>query len=86
MAMAEKRSGKAKKAADNIVREGAGNWDKLVKMWLAEGKPGFVLSGGVQYRVIGGSRADVIFKPMSQITDGYGSLSTTTLPKRKAHA
>jgi len=58
-----------------IAKEDGGMWEKLYKAWLEQGKPGWVLLGGSQYRVLHPNDDDVKFEPRSGFDSYYGSQS-----------
>lgn len=62
--------------AENIAK-GDPRWETLMSIWVAEGKPGYVVTrGGASYRVHQPSDEEVLFVPMQGIDDLYNSQST----------
>lgn len=50
-------------------------WQKLYKAWLAQGKPGTVVIGGTQYKVLRPNDDDIKFDPKGGFDSYYGSQS-----------
>jgi len=50
-------------------------WQKLYKAWEAEGRPGVVMLGGTQYKVLRPSDDDIKFVPQGGFDTMYGSQS-----------
>ncbi len=63
--------------ADQIIREEDNEelWTKLHKTWLSERKPGYVILGGITYRVLIPDEDHIAFDPQSGFDQHYGSQS-----------
>lgn len=59
------------------IRKGNPNWDVLIRVWLAEKKPTYLVTSGMHYRVNSPSdnTDEVSFSPFSGIDAQYGSLT-----------
>ena len=61
----------------DVIRQGDDRWEPLFKAWLAaRGDAGWLVHGGLQYRVIAQDDDVIIFEPVSGNIDSmYGSMS-----------
>jgi hypothetical protein len=67
-----------------IVRVGDPDWERLYKIWVADGKPGWVAMGNHHYQAIGFDK-DVIFKYVHSVENytGVSTRGTADMPKRR---
>ena len=61
----------------DVIRQGDSRWELLYKAWLGDGKDaGWLVHGGIQYRVLAQDDDTIIFEPVSGNIDSmYGSMS-----------
>ena len=58
-----------------VIRKDDDQWEKLHKMWIQSGKPGYVVIGGTNYRVLIPDEDNIAFEVQSGFDTHYGSQS-----------
>jgi hypothetical protein len=61
--------------ADHIIRKDHPMWERLYKTWVETRKPGYVVIGSKNYRVLIPDEDNVAFEPQSGFDQHYGSQS-----------
>jgi hypothetical protein len=61
--------------AEVIRKDDEERWQKLYDMWIASGKPGYVVIGGTNYRVLIPDEDNIAFEVKSGFDTHYGSQS-----------
>lgn len=63
--------------ADNVIRKGHPDWERLYEEWKgSDSEAGWLVTGSMQYRVIATDDDEILFIPVTGNIDSlYGSLT-----------
>lgn len=58
-----------------VIRKDDERWSRLFEMWMQQDKPGYVVIGGTNYRVLIPDEENIAFEVQSGFDQHYGSQS-----------